>query len=223
MENRRTTTCDRTSSFSQSTIDSSELDLKRLNTLLTINGEIAAEKSLYFSEKEKFEAGLLKKPLNSETVFSYFGLMLGSLTPAAIFAKVLFGEGKISVEDSWIVAVLILVNIVAAFTGFISGKFVGRFISHLESDSWIKMLFLLPAVGAFWGIISGGAGGLVFFLFGSIFGAIFGGLVGLFALPFFTVFHRLLKKGDFIERNQFLPLAFGVTIVICAFILGLNP
>ncbi len=83
------------------------------------------------------------------------------------------------------------------------------------------MILALPFVGILWGILSGGAGGAVILLFGAIFGAILGGIVGSFALPVFTILHRLLKKGDQIERKHFLPLAFGITFIISAFMLGL--
>jgi hypothetical protein len=56
---------------------------------------------------------------------------------------------------------------------------------------------------------------------GAFFGAFLGAAVGSVALPTFTIFHRLLKKGDKLDSQHFLPLAFGVTLIICAFILGM--
>jgi hypothetical protein len=47
-------------------------------------------------------------------------------------------------------------------------------------------------------------------------------MVGSVAVTAFTIFHRMLKKGDFIEFNQFLPMAIGITVSICAFIIGLK-
>jgi hypothetical protein len=77
-------------------------------------------------------------------------------------------------------------------------------------------------VGAIlWGIIAGGSGGLIIFLVGAFFGAFVGGTVGAVALPAFAVFHRVLKRGDVMEYKHFLPLALGVTLTICSFILGL--
>jgi hypothetical protein len=79
----------------------------------------------------------------------------------------------------------------------------------------------MPFLGWFWGMIAGGSGGIVILIVGAFFGAVIGGLVGLFALPVFTIFHRLLKKGELIDRRHFLPLAFGITFIVCGFILGL--
>lgn len=83
------------------------------------------------------------------------------------------------------------------------------------------MVLALPFIGLLWGGVAGAAGGIVVFIFGAFFGAILGGMVGSVALPLFTIFHRLLKKGESIERKHFLPLAFGITFIICGFIFGL--
>ncbi len=83
-------------------------------------------------------------------------------------------------------------------------------MGEIENYSWWAMLFLLPFVGVFWGILAGGAGGIIILIIGAFFGAILGAMVGSAALPAFTVFHRLLKKGDMIDRKHFLPLAFGI-------------
>jgi len=83
------------------------------------------------------------------------------------------------------------------------------------------MILLSPFIGILWGIMAGGAGGVIIFLVGAIFGAFIGGMVGGAALPLFLIFHRLLRKGEFIEQKHFLPIAFGITFTICSFILGL--
>jgi hypothetical protein len=83
------------------------------------------------------------------------------------------------------------------------------------------MILMMPLIGLLWGMISGGAGGVIVFIFGAFFGAILGGIVGSLALPLFTIFHRLMKKGENIELKHFLPIAFGITFIICGFILGL--
>jgi hypothetical protein len=83
------------------------------------------------------------------------------------------------------------------------------------------MVFALPFRGVLWGIITGGAGGIIVFFIGAFFGALLGSMVGSVALPAFTVFHRLLKKGDLMDARHFLPIGFGVTFIICALILGL--
>jgi MFS family permease len=223
MENRNTQTATRQNNINtlENFDGGGELAEKRLNTLLTLNAEIADEKALYVSEREKLESEMIKNPLSSEKAFSYLGLLLGTFPPAAIFTKFFIENGSLRSDEFWIIGVLAIVNLISAVVGFFSGKLIGKMVRETEKISWGRMLILLPFIGMLWGIMSGGAGGIIIFIIGALFGAYFGAIVGSIALPIFTIFHRLLKKGDFIERNQFLPIAFGITFVICGLILGL--
>lgn len=164
---------------------------------------------------------MMNQPLSVEKAFAYFGLLLGTFPPMAIFLRFLTDKGVLRLEDVWIVGVLAIVNLITATVGFFSGKTIGKAIGKIESWSWTRMLLILPLLGSCWGILTGGAGGIIIFLIGAIFGAFFGGLVGAAALPLFAVLHRLLKKGDAIDRRHFLPIAFGITFAVSAFILGL--
>lgn len=202
-------------------ISNDELTLQRLNALLAMNAENAREKSLFASEREKTEAELMKNPLSTEKSFSYFGVLLGTFPPAAFFLRFFSDTRAMRSEDAWILGVAAIVILISSTVGFFSGKLIGRIVRNFETMSWTKMILLLPFVGILWGIMSGGAGGVIIFVVGAIFGAFLGALVGSFALPAFTIFHRLLKRGDQIERKHFLPLAFGITFIISAFILGL--
>lgn len=225
MENRPTRTVTRQpityKATSNARSGSDELTEERLNTLLKLNAETAREKALFANEQEKFEATLIKNPLNSEKTFAYFGLLLGTFPPAAMFLKFFIESNGFNGEDFWVVGVMAIINLISAGVGYFSGKLIGKIVRELEQTSWLAMLLTIPFIGALWGIMSGGAGGVIVFVIGAFFGAYLGALVGVVALPIFGVFHRLIKQGDLIERNQFLPLALGITFVICAFILGL--
>lgn len=202
--------------------ENDELTLRRLDSLLAINAEIAREKSLFQMEREKTEAALMAHPLDSRKAFAYFGLLLGIFPPATIFARMFFTNGSFRNDEFWILGIVAIINVISAIVGYFSGKLVGKIVANLEMLSWTKMLLVLPFVGMLWGILAGGAGGVIVFVIGAIFGAIFGAMVGGAALPIFAVFHRLLKKGEMIDAKHFYPLAFGITFVICAFILGSN-
>jgi hypothetical protein len=192
---------------------------ERLSTLLEINSKTERQKQLYRSNRERLDAELMYHPLKAEEAFSYLGLMLGILPPATIFTRFVI-EGEILPDGAWFIGVLLIVNTVSAVVGFISGKSVGKLIVAMEKLGWSKMISFLPFIGILWGIMAGGAGGFVIFVFGAIFGAIIGGMVGAIALPIFVVFHRILKRGDVIDAKHFWPVAFGVTLSICSFILG---
>lgn len=198
-----------------------ELTLQRLDSLLAVNAETAKQKAMFRTERENMEARLMENPITANKAFAYFGLMLGIFSPAAIFTRFLMDSGNFRAEDSWIFGVLGVVNLVTAMTGYFSGKLIARMVTKVESCPWLTMFLLLPLIGILWGIMSGAAGGVVILIFGAIFGALFGAMVGSIALPLFTVFHRILKKGEMIEFKHFLPLSLGITLTICAFILGL--
>jgi hypothetical protein len=201
--------------------DNGELAQKRLDVLLAVNADIAREKSLFHTERERNEAALMTYPLSYEKTFALFGLLLGIFPPTAIFIKFLSEKGVLRGEDFWVLGVAAIIILISATVGYFSGRLVGKIVGELEKFSWTLMLIALPFIGILWGALAGGAGGVIIFVFGAIFGAILGAMVGGVALPIFAVVHRLMKKGDLIDRKHFLPLAFGITFIISAFILGL--
>jgi hypothetical protein len=160
---------------------------------------------------------MMKNPLSMDQTFSYFGLILGAFPPAAMFIRFAI-DGRM---EGWVFGVMFIINLISAVVGFFSGKFVAKAVRAFETLNWFKMILALPFLGLLWGMISGGAGGIIVFVIGAFFGALLGGIVGSVALPAFTILHRLLKKGEMIEVKHFLPIAFGLTFIICGFILGL--
>ncbi len=198
-----------------------ELTVKRLNTLLALNAETEREKAMFADDKERQEAELMAHPISSEKAFSYFGALLGGLPPMAFMTRFALDGSGIRNDEMWIFGVFAIVNIISSVVGYFSGKLIAKMVRSLEQSSWFAMIIALPLVGILWGIMAGGAGGAVIFLIGAFFGAFLGGIVGGFALPVFTIFHRLLKKGDQIERKHFLPLAVGISLIVSAFIIGL--
>ncbi len=220
METANTQVAERRFDFDAYTNDD-ELAEKRLNDLLSLNAETNRRREMFRSPHEEFEAALMTNPLSGEKTFSYFGLLLGTFVPAAIFARVFIDTKTFESAEFWLVGVAVVVNLISAVAGFFSGKFIAKIVADLEKVSWTQMILTLPFIGIFWGILAGGAGGLIVFLFGAFLGASLGAAVGSVGLPLFVIFHRLLKRGDQIEGKHFLPLAFGITFVISAFILGL--
>lgn len=206
-------------SFDEPSRENNDAD-QRLNFLLELNAKTAREKTLYKSERERLEAGFMRRPLDTRKAFSYFGLLLGTLPPAAIFAKFLL-ETFNRKNTLLVIGFILAMNIITAIVGYFSGRLIGRIVKESETYSWQTMILLMPFVGIFWGILAGGAGGAVVFLIGAVFGAAFGAMIGGAAIPVFAILHRLLKKGEMIELKHFLPLAFGITFTICAFIFGI--
>ena len=226
MEIQTKTTCTREkNSFEFASIigngDGDEHTPERLNALLAANQKIKLEKANYRNEQERFEASLMKSPITTEKAFAYFGAMLGLFPPFAMFAKFYFDSQIHRNPEPGVIAFMVCMNAICLGVGYFSGKIVGKLVSQVEKMSWTKMLLIVPFIGVLWGIMTGGAGGVIVFVIGAFFGAIIASLVGGVAIPAFTIFHRLLKKGDVIEEKLFFPIAMGITCAITAFILGL--
>jgi hypothetical protein len=196
---------------------------ERLTEILNANAKIANDKLLYHNDLEKRERDLMKNPITNEKAFARLGLLLGTFPPMMIFGLYLTQitrQPQSNFESFF--AFLIFINIICAVVGYYSGKkIISQLVAKAETYSWSSMVLLMPLIGILWGIITGGIGGIFIFIIGAFFGAIIASMVGSVALTTFTVFHRLLKRGDSIEQKHFLPVAFGITATICAFILGL--
>lgn len=201
--------------------DNEDVVEKRLNILLSLNAEIDRRRRLFRSPDEELQAASMSNPMSIEKTFSYFGLLLGTFTPAAIFTRVFIDAKTFESNEFWLLGAAVVVNLISAVAGFFSGKLIAQPVAELERVSWTRMILTLPFIGIFWGVLAGGAGGLIVFFFGAFLGASLGAAVGCVGLPLFVVFHRLLRSGDKIEGKHFLPLAFGVAFILSAFILGL--
>jgi hypothetical protein len=193
-----------------------------LARLISINQSAARENALYRSENEKLEAARIARPITNEKAFATLGLLLGSLPPASIFAKVLSEANGIEPEQLWLVGLLLLVNLGSAVTGFYTGKIVGRWMTTINRLHILNRAVALTTIGLLWGVVAGAAGGVLFFVVGAFVGAIIGGIVGGAALPVFSVLYNFLRRGDVIDKRYLLPLAFGITLTICGFVLGLG-
>ena len=190
---------------------------ERLNELLAINAEVTCRKSSNLLVNEELAAEIMLHPISLEKSFAYFGLMIGSFPPAAIMSSFILNSSS----NVWFTSLMLAANILTAIIGYFSGKYVAKCVDRIREFPLLGQVVLLPFIGLFWGVISGGIGGAIILLYGGIVGAIFGGAVGLVSLPIFTVLHRLASRAGVIERKYFLPIGFGITLTICGYILGL--
>ena len=165
----------------------------------------------------------MRHPISPEKAYGLTGLLLGALPPAAIFAR-LFGYGlgggslAINPAEGVIFFLCAIMNVVCCLMGYGMGSVVGRYAPKLERNSWIRMLLLLPLLGAAWGAVTGLTGGFIFFGIGALFGAAFGIPVGLFGFLMFAVVHRTLERGGMIDKRHFVPLACGLAMIITVLI-----
>lgn len=169
---------------------------------------------------------LMRRPISVEKAYASFGLLLGSLPPAAIFARLLGygidgGSLHMVAADGAILFLCIVMNVICCLVGYAMGAGLARPALKLEHQSWIKMFLLMPLIGAAWGGVAGLAGGFFFFGIGALFGAAYAIPIGAVAFLLFAIVHRLLERGGMIETRHFLPLACGITAIISALVLGM--
>jgi hypothetical protein len=194
---------------------------RRIEHLLRLNAESARQRSLFENEEQRRKALLMRWPIDSRHAFGYFGLIIGSLPVLAIAVRIL-ASGGIGGRE---VGFAILYTSAAIGTGLIGlvlgQRYVPKAVKYASNFSLPNRVALWILIGLAWGAISGASGGMVIFVIGSIFGAILGGLVGAVTVPIMLALHSSVNVGDTIEAKHFLPIAFGVTLSVCALVLGL--
>jgi hypothetical protein len=163
----------------------------------------------------------MTSPIDSRKAFAYFGLMIGSLPTFALILRIVEETTPSGRIPLGLLTLLGIAGIGTGVVGYASGRYVPSAISYAEKFRMPNNLMLLPLIGFAWGAVSGAIGGLFLFVIGSIFAGFMGGIVGAVALPIFVALHSMLGRGELIEMKHFLPIAFGMTLSLCALILGL--
>lgn len=162
----------------------------------------------------------MRSPLADADAYAWFGLFLGLFPPAAIFGRLFrFGleDPKRLVWGLMFAASLV----VCCLVGRWAARFVARTLVGPRRYGLTQLAALAALLGAFWGLVTGGAGGVVFLGIGSLAGAFFAVPIGAAAFPVFALLHRQLSRGGMIEENLNWPLAFGLPLIIAAVVLGM--
>jgi hypothetical protein len=191
----------------------------RLNWLINTN---AAEDARLAGAAHQEEIMMMRRPVSRQRAYALFGMLLGTLPPAAIFFRV-FGSELTRQKfylTRWFLLILAM-NLACCFAGRFFGSKMGLMLNGIKRGSWTKELLLALFVGWCWATGTGAAGGLIFYGIGAIFGALFAIPVGLLAFSLFMPLHRSFARGGMIEAGHLWPLACGVTMTLTALILGL--
>jgi hypothetical protein len=196
-------------------------DSSRLQWLLAANALARHETELY-RPGEKDEMLMMSRAVPVEEAFGLFGLLLGTLPPAAIFYK-FFGHpihNDFWGSGHWLL-LLLGMNITCAFVGRKMGAALGKLVADSELYSWTYMLVAAGAVGVLWGMATGSAGGALFFLIGAPVGGICAAAVGFCTFPVFASIHRAVSRGGMIEARHLWPATVGIAAVMSSIILNL--
>jgi hypothetical protein len=190
----------------------------RLNWLLASEAEAERRARQFRTPREEREMLMMTRPVHVERAFALFGLLLGTLPPAAIFFRLALPITRDGNDYFWLIFVPMLV--VCAALGRVMGRRVGRSIGEFERGGWVRLLFFTIAAAFGWATVTGAAGGVLFFGIGAIFGVFCALAVALPAFIIFTTFHRLLARGGMIEARHLRPLAWAVAATAAALVLS---
>lgn len=162
----------------------------------------------------------MRCPVPVERAFAQFGLLLGTLPPAAIFFRLLLSFSFLHSDEAYIGLLFIPMLIVCALLGKRLGARLGGSIGGFERGHWVRFLLFTLAAALGWATVTGAAGGFLFFGIGAIFGAFCALVVAPPAFLVFASLHRLLARGGMIDARHLRPLAWGVPAIIAALILS---
>lgn len=194
---------------------------QRLAVLLEVNAGIARERAVYRTDRDRMEAMLMANPIDSSKAFSYFGLMMGTMPPITLAIRSIADGNAGEAIEVFFVVLLILAGLLAGAVGNVSGQLIPAAINAFRDFRAPNRIVMLGLIGFAWGATAGAAGGILLFVFGAIFAGFAGGVVGAICVPIFSILHDRLRRGDLIELKHFLPIGFGITLSLCAFILGI--
>jgi sorbitol-specific phosphotransferase system component IIBC len=191
-----------------------------LDELIAANAATEKRRRVYPDPRHELEAATMSQPISADKAYQYFGMLLGSLGPWAIVMKIMFDIERGTPEEFWFVSMFAVAAFVTSTTGFLTGKLVARALDSIKNNRWSSYISISALIGIAWGAFSGGIGGVFILVIGGFIGSAIGAIAAGLALPAFASFHRLLSRGGYIELKHFLPLALGIVLTMCAFILG---
>jgi hypothetical protein len=216
---KATTSAARHHNFGSATATDAIIE-QRLAELLKINAEIAAEKKTFGEARDRIEISMMSCPIDSKKAYAYFGFMIGLMPPYALILKIVSETMPGSRVPFLFLALLAVAGTATGIVGYATGRIVPAAMKSVSDLAWPNRIAFLSLIGLGWGAISGIVGGLFLFVIGAVFAGIAGGIIGAVCLPVLAGLHSLLRSGDFIELKHFLPIAFAITLSLCAFILG---
>jgi hypothetical protein len=164
----------------------------------------------------------MRKPQTTVQSYRTLGFLLGAFPPAAFFTR-LGHYGLPTYHESANIGLFFLfifMNAACMLVGWNMGRVVGKQMEKLERSSWSTMIVSSIMLALFWALVTGAAGGTIVFLIGGLAGIVFALPVAVAAFPTFAIFHRFLERGHLVERKHLLPVAYGISLAISAFILG---
>lgn len=191
----------------------------RLNYYAAALAESERRARIFRTAREEREMLLMSRPVTTERAFARFGLLLGTLAPAALFGRVLI-RMHTNGEVMFFLAFMLPMLAICSLFGRFMAKRLGRRFDDAERGSWLKTILVALGYAFIWAVCTGALGGLPVFGIGAIFGVACALPVALVAFALFAPLHRLLARGGMIDARHLNPLAWGINLVVAALILS---
>jgi hypothetical protein len=178
--------------------------------------------------REETEMLLLRRPLTNERAYQLFGLLLGTLPPAAIVLRCALWSATREHDLSALGFILLFglpITIICALMGRFMGRRLADMMARAERRHWCVTILYALGAGNVWACATGATGGAIVFIIGALFGLACALPFGLAGFLLFAICHRLLARGGMIDARHFWPVACGIALVSAALILspGLFP
>jgi hypothetical protein len=195
-------------------------DDRGLRWLLAANEAEAQRIRMFRGAHDEEQVLLMRSPISTSQAYAIFGTLLGAIPSAAIFYR-LFGYGFAAASPSFLLLVLCLaMNAACCAVGGYAANKIGQHIEKTDFDFGWRLLTRVLGMGTLWGVATGGAGGVLFFLIGAPLGMIFAVPVACAAFFLFVPLHHVFSCAGMIDRRHCWPLASGITMVLAAFIVS---
>ena len=189
--------------------------LERLTVMLARDSQSELRERLAHDEAL---AHPFERPVPERGAFEEFGACLGLLPPAAVFMRLLWHVNDLA-AFYWLLILAGLMNIVCYEVGRRMAARLWPTFARAEDYAWALRLMMPGLIGVMWGLVTGGAGGFLFFGVGAFFGSIIAATVGAFGFTLYASLQRMFARGGMIESRHAWPLALGVNGLIVALIL----
>jgi hypothetical protein len=172
--------------------------------------------------QEETEMLMMRRPFTTERAYALFGLLLGTLPPAAIvlrFAWLCF-RGDEGAAAIIYLGLGLLMIMICSLMGEFMGRKLASMIDRAERRHWTVMSFTSLLAGFIWACVTGATGGAIVFIIGALFGLVCALPFGLAGFLLFTICHRLLARGGMMDARHFWPVACGIALAGAALVLS---
>lgn len=155
------------------------------------------------------------KKLEPVWAYALLGWLLGTFPPIALFTVVSLTQAYTqNSKRETLLGLFLVIVLICSVIGLGVGAFIGLLMKFARLAHWLVPLGLAPFLGALWAIITGGAGGFPFYVFGAFAGMIYAAPVGILGFSIFAVVYELLNRRRTVSQRQLIFSVVATSVFI---------